>query len=83
MKCTVLLHGTLSCFTLNFYAGLLLLDAEAVIWHPSPYKGTVESQNAAEKRTFEWEIRENFYLKSLFQRFFAFKLFTVCVFVLR
>ncbi len=39
--------------------------------------------DAEQKRTFEWEIRENFYLKSLFQRFFAFKLFMVCVFVLR
>ncbi len=38
-------------------AGLLQLDAKAVIWHPSPYKGTAESQITAEKRTFEWEIR--------------------------
>ena len=29
--------------------GLSQLDAEGVIWHSSPYKGTAESQSATKK----------------------------------
>ena len=46
--------------------GLSQLDAEGVIWHSSPTKGTAESQSATKKYNLTIEIRENFYLKTAF-----------------
>ena len=46
--------------------GLSQLDAEGVIWHSSPTKGTAESQSATKKYNFIIEIRKNFYLKTAF-----------------
>ena len=46
--------------------GLSQLDAEGVIWHSSPTKGTAEIQSATKKYNLIIEIRKNFYLKTAF-----------------